>query len=123
MMRPDFVILGKRIKDTATRFYRESEHSDSLNYATFFPDLERNLEELFSEQGLVLSYKGRTGRVFPATLFWGTEYDFGGNIFAKRGEIDVLFQNEKIGSLFLEFKMMRGSVKLIEPPKLTLSMH
>ena len=123
-MRPDFVILGKRLKDTSSRFYREaSSHSNELNYAFFFPELEQRIQEFFTEQGLTLNYKGKTSRVFPSTLFWGKEFDFGNGVFVNRGEIDIIFEGEKIGSLFLEFKMRRGSVQLIEEPKLTLSAH
>ncbi|GEM_PF-2607078 len=120
MMRPDFVILNKRVKDATSRFYREQEHDEDLNYASFFPNLERRLDEFFVEQGLVLTYKGRQGRVFPSTLFWGKEMDYGGNLFAKRGEIDIMFEGQRIGSLFLEFKMQRGSVRIIEEPKIIL---
>ena len=118
-MRPDLVILNKRVRETTSRHFEEREIENDLSYQQFFSSLERKLAPFFTEQNAKLSYKGRNAGVFPSNLFWGAEVLEGeGNVFSRRGEIDILFEGQKVGGIRLEFSMRRGSVALVKEPRI-----
>lgn len=120
-MRPDLIILNKWVKDETYRLYRELEMLEDLNYSSFFSALERKLLGFFEEQQLQLMHKGRKANVFPSTLFWGTQVDGeSSELYSRKGEIELFFENQKVGSIFIEFSMRRGSIELANEPKISV---
>lgn len=122
-MKPDIVILRKRIREEAHRLFEEVEAEGTTSYTYYFPTLERNLLGLFSEYELKLHYKGRHSNVFPSTLFWGKQaIDPKGNA-ARQGEIDLLHNNKKIGSIWITFSLKPLSSDLATPPSIVVQDH
>lgn len=122
-MKPDIVILRKRIREEANRLFEQVEAEGTTSYTYYFPTLERKLSGLFSEYELTLHYKGRTSNVFPSTLFWGKQArDDQGNA-ARIGEIDLLHNNRKIGSLWITFSLKPMSSDLAVLPSITVQEH
>ena len=121
-MRPDFIILNKRAREETLRLYQALEIAGDLNYQSFFSELERRLAPFFSEQKVTLSYKGRKSSAFPTNLFWGMETaDNDKKNLSRRGEIDLLHENQKVGAIQLEFTMQRGKVGLVRQPLISVT--
>ncbi|MDO8634427.1 MAG: hypothetical protein Q7K34_04015 [archaeon] len=122
-MKPDMVILKKRIREEAARLFQEVEADGTTSYTHYFPTLERKLSSLFAEYELKLHYKGRHSNVFPSTLFWGKQtVDPQGNT-ARQGEIDLLHNNKKVGSIWVTFSLKPLSSDLANPPSIVIEEH
>lgn len=122
-MMPDLVILRKRIREEAHRLFEQVEADGTTSYTHYFPTLERNLSGLFAEYELKLHYKGRHSNVFPSTLFWGKQAtDPQGNA-ACQGEIDLLHNNKKIGSIWITFSLKPLSSDLAGKPGIVVQEH
>ena len=119
-MKPDMVILKKRIREEAYRLFEQVEADGTTSYTYYFPTLERNLSSLFAEYELKLHYKGRHSNVFPSTLFWGKQAtDPQGNA-ARVGEIDLFHNNKKIGSIWITFSLKPLSSDLANQPSIVV---
>lgn len=119
-MKPDFVVIEKRLNRIFTYSYDELP-LDDLSYMYFFPKVEKQVIDTFAEFGLHVEYKGKTRPIFPSNIMWGKESFASLGQKSKTGELEIIETEtrNKVGTMTVSFTY-DGSLKLIEPPQFTI---